>query len=311
MLMLWYTGRRILQMIPVFFGATFLIYFMVFSLPGDPIAALYGDRPPAPEVIEQIRAQYNLDQPFIVQYLLYIGGLFQGDFGTTYSGRPVADVMAQAFPITLRLAMLALFFEAVAGITIGLIAGLRKGKIFDASALVVSLLLISVPTFVVGFVLQYVFGVQLGWARTTVSGDAPFNELILPAIVLASVSFAYIVRLTRASVADNLNADFVRTATAKGLSRNRVVRVHVLRNSLVPVVTFLGVDLGALMVGAIVTEGIFNINGVGGTVYRAVQLGESPTVVSFVAMMVIIFVVANLLVDLLYALLDPRIRYAK
>lgn len=309
--MLWYTGRRILQMIPVFFGATFLIYFMVFSLPGDPIAALYGDRPPAPEVIEQIRAQYNLDQPFIVQYLLYIGGLFQGDFGTTYSGRPVSEVMAQAFPITLRLAMLALFFEAVAGITIGLIAGLRKGKIFDASALVVSLLLISVPTFVVGFVLQYVFGVQLGWARTTVSGDAPFNELVLPAIVLASVSFAYIVRLTRASVADNLNADFVRTATAKGLSRNRVVRVHVLRNSLVPVVTFLGVDLGALMVGAIVTEGIFNINGVGGTVYRAVQLGESPTVVSFVAMMVIIFVVANLLVDLLYALLDPRIRYAK
>ncbi|MET0716728.1 MAG: ABC transporter permease [Microterricola sp.] len=309
--MLWYTGRRILQMIPVFFGATFLIYFMVFSLPGDPIAALYGDRPPAPEVIEQIRAQYNLDKPFIVQYLLYIGGLFQGDFGTTYSGRPVSEVMAEAFPITLRLAMLALFFEAVAGITIGLIAGLRKGKIFDASALVVSLLLISVPTFVVGFVLQYVFGVQLGWARTTVSGDAPFNELVLPAIVLASVSFAYIVRLTRASVADNLNADFVRTATAKGLSRNRVVRVHVLRNSLVPVVTFLGVDLGALMVGAIVTEGIFNINGVGGTVYRAVQLGEGPTVVSFVAMMVIIFVVANLLVDLLYALLDPRIRYAK
>lgn len=309
--MLWYTGRRILQMIPVFFGATFLIYFMVFSLPGDPIAALYGDRPPAPEVIEQIRAQYNLDKPFIVQYLLYIGGLFQGDFGTTYSGRPVSEVMADAFPITLRLAMLALFFEAVAGITVGLIAGLRKGKFFDASALVVSLLLISVPTFVVGFILQYVFGVQLGWARTTVSGDAPFNELVLPAIVLASVSFAYIVRLTRASVADNLNADFVRTATAKGLSRNRVVRVHVLRNSLVPVVTFLGVDLGALMVGAIVTEGIFNINGVGGTVYRAIQLGESPTVVSFVAVMVIIFVVANLLVDLLYALLDPRIRYAK
>lgn len=309
--MLWYTGRRILQMIPVFFGATFLIYFMVFSLPGDPIAALYGDRPPSPAVIEQIRAQYNLDQPFIVQYLLYIGGLFQGDFGTTYSGRPVADVMAQAFPITLRLAMLALFFEAVAGITIGLVAGLRKGKIFDASALVVSLLLISVPTFVVGFVLQFIFGVQLGWARTTVSGDAPLSELVLPAIVLASVSFAYIVRLTRASVADNLNADFVRTATAKGLGRRRVVTVHVLRNSLVPVVTFLGVDLGSLMVGAIVTEGIFNINGVGGTVYRAVQLGEGPTVVSFVAMMVIIFVVANLLVDLLYALLDPRIRYAK
>ncbi|GGE85045.1 ABC transporter permease [Mycetocola zhadangensis] len=309
--MLWYAGKRILQMIPVFFGATFLIYFMVFSLPGDPIAALFGDRPPAPGVIAQIRAEYNLDKPFIVQYFLYIGGLFQGDLGTTYSGRPVSDVMASAFPITARLALLALVFEAFAGILVGLIAGLRKGKWFDASALVVSLLLISVPTFVIGFVLQYVFGIQLGWFRPTVSGDAPWSELVLPAIVLASVSFAYIVRLTRASVADNLNADFVRTATAKGLSRRRVVTVHVLRNSLVPVVTYLGVDLGSLMVGAIVTEGIFNINGVGGTVYRAVTLGEGPTVVSFIAVMVIVFVVANLLVDLLYAALDPRIRYAK
>lgn len=309
--MLWYTGKRLLQMIPVFFGATFLIYFMVFSLPGDPIAALYGDRPPAPAVIEAIRVQYNLDKPLIVQYMLYIGGFFQGDLGTTYSGRPVSDVMASAFPVTARLAMLALVFEAFAGVLVGLIAGLRKGKFFDASALVVSLLLISVPTFVIGFVLQYVFGVQLGWARTTVSGEAPLNELILPAIVLASVSFAYIVRLTRASVSDNLNADFVRTATAKGLSRPRVVTVHVLRNSLVPVVTFLGVDLGSLMVGAIVTEGIFNINGVGGTVFKAIKLGEGPTVVSFIAVMVVIFVLANLLVDLLYAALDPRIRYAK
>ncbi|MGV8913179.1 MAG: ABC transporter permease [Rhodoglobus sp.] len=309
--MLWYAGKRFLQMIPVFFGATFLIYFMVFAVPGDPIAALYGDHPPAPGVIEAIRAEYNLDKPFIVQYLLYIGGLFQGDLGTTFSGRPVVDVMAQAFPITARLALLALAIEAFFGIIVGLVAGLRKGKLFDTSALVISLLLISVPTFVVGFVLQFVFGIQLGWARTTVSGSAPWGELILPAIVLASVSFAYIVRLTRASVADNLGADFVRTATAKGLSRRRVVSVHVLRNSLVPVVTYLGVDIGSLMVGAIVTEGIFNINGVGGTVYRAIRLGEGPTVVSFVAVMVIIFVLANLLVDLLYAALDPRIRYAK
>lgn len=309
--MLWYTGKRVLQMIPVFFGATLLIFYMVFALPGDPIAALYGDRQPSPGVIEQLRAQYNLDKPFFVQYFLYIGGLFQGDFGTTFSGRPVADVIAQAFPITARLAALALIFEAAAGILIGFIAGLRKGKLFDASALVVSLLLISVPTFVIGFVLQLVIGVQLGWARPTVSAAAPWNELVLPAIVLASVSFAYIVRLTRASVADNLSADFVRTATAKGLTRPRVVTVHVLRNSLIPVVTFLGVDIGSLMVGAIVTEGIFNINGVGGTVYRAITLGEGPTVVSFVALMVIIFVLANLLVDLLYAALDPRIRYAK
>ncbi|NRD27135.1 ABC transporter permease [Frigoribacterium sp. VKM Ac-2836] len=309
--MLWYTGRRLLQLIPVFFGATFLIYFMVFALPGDPVAALFGDKTPSPAVIEAIRAEYNLDQPFIVQYLLYIGGLFTGDLGTTFSGRPVVDELIRAFPITFRLAMLALLFEAVAGIVVGLIAGLRKGKLFDTSALVVSLLLISVPTFVIGFLLQYVFGIQLGLFRTTVSSQAPWDELVLPAIVLASVSFAYIVRLTRASVSENSSADFVRTASAKGLTRNRVVTVHILRNSLVPVVTYLGVDIGSLMVGAIVTEGIFNIQGVGGTVYRAITLGEGPTVVSFVAVMVIIFMIANLLVDLLYALLDPRIRYAK
>jgi oligopeptide transport system permease protein len=309
--MLWYTGRRLLQLIPVFFGATFLIYFMVFALPGDPVAALFGDKQPSPAVIEQIRAAYNLDKPFIVQYLLYIGGLFTGDLGTTFSGRPVIDELVRAFPITFRLAMLALLFESVAGILVGLVAGLRKGKVFDTSALVVSLLLISVPTFVIGFVLQYVFGIQLGIFRTTVSSQAPWSELVLPAIVLASVSFAYIVRLTRASVSENMSADFVRTATAKGLTRRRVVGVHILRNSLVPVVTYLGVDIGSLMVGAIVTEGIFNIQGVGGTVYRAIQLGEGPTVVSFVAVMVIIFMLANLLVDLLYAVLDPRIRYAK
>ena len=309
--MLWYTGRRLLQLIPVFFGATFLIYFMVFALPGDPVAALFGDKTPSPAVIEAIRAEYNLDQPFIVQYLLYIGGLFTGDLGTTFSGRPVVDELVRAFPITFRLAMLALLFEAVAGIVVGLIAGLRMGKLFDTSALVVSLLLISVPTFVIGFLLQYVFGIQLGLFRTTVSSQAPWDELVLPAIVLASVSFAYIVRLTRASVSENSSADFVRTASAKGLTRGRVVTVHILRNSLVPVVTYLGVDIGSLMVGAIVTEGIFNIQGVGGTVYRAITLGEGPTVVSFVAVMVIIFMIANLLVDLLYALLDPRIRYAK
>ncbi|WP_166874277.1 MULTISPECIES: ABC transporter permease [unclassified Salinibacterium] len=309
--MLWYTGRRILQMIPVFFGATFLIYAMVFALPGDPIAALFGDRPPAPGVIEQIRAEYNLDEPFLVQYFLWVGGLLTGDFGTTFSGQPVADELARAFPITFRLAMLALLFEAVIGVTVGLISGLRKGKLFDTSALVLSLLLISVPTFVMGFLLQFIFGVELGWFSPTVGPGAPLEDLILPAIVLASVSFAYIVRLTRSSVSENKGADFVRTATAKGLSRQRVIGVHVLRNSLVPVVTYLGVDVGALLVGAIVTEGIFNIPGVGGTIYNAITLGEGPTVVSFVAVMVIIIMLANLLVDLLYAVLDPRIRYAK
>lgn len=309
--MLWYIGRRLLQLIPVFFGATFLIYLMVFALPGDPISALFGGKTPPPAVIEALRAQYNLDKPFIVQYLIWVGGVFTGDFGIAYNGQAVSDIMARAFPLTAKLAVLALIFEAIIGISIGLVAGLRKGGVFDTVSLVVSLLLISVPTFVVGFLIQYIFGVELRIIPTSVSANAGIGAYIAPALVLASVSIANILRLTRASVAENMGADFVRTASAKGLSRGRVIRVHILRNSLIPVVTYLGIDLGALMVGAIVTEGIFNIPGVGGTVYQAVIRGEGPTVVSFVAVMVIIFMLANLLVDILYAVLDPRIRYGK
>ena len=306
-----YILRRLLQAIPVFLGATFLIFSMVFLLPGDPILALFGDKTPPPQVIERLRAEYNLDKPFIVQYLIFLGNIFQGNLGTSFSGQPVSDILAQTFPVTLRLALLAVLFEMVAGIAIGLVSGLRKGGIFDASALVVSLILISLPIFVVAFVAQYVFGIQLGWFRTTVSAGAPIQDLILPAIVLATVSFAQIVRLTRASVIDTDGQDFVRTAASKGLSRSRIVPVHILRNSLIPVVTYLAVDFGVLMVGATVTEGIFNVPGVGRTLYQAIIRGEGPTVVSFVTVMVLIYLVVNLLVDLLYAVLDPRIRYAK
>ena len=309
--MVWYILRRLLQVIPVFFGATLLIYFMVFALPGDPIIALGGDRGLNPAVAAALRAEYNLDQPFIVQYLIFVGGIFVGDFGTSFSGQPVSEILAATFPVTLRLALLAVTIESVAGILIGLVSGLRKGKLFDSSALVVSLIFISVPIFVTAFVAQYVFGIQLGWARTTVGTDAPWADLILPAFVLASVSFAYIVRLTRTSVIENLNEDFVRTATAKGLSRRRVIRVHILRNSMIPVVTYNGTDFGLLMVGATVTEGIFNVPGVGRTLYQAIIRSEAPTVVSFVTVMVIIYLVANLLVDILYGFLDPRIRYVK
>lgn len=308
--MLWYVGRRLLQLIPVFLGATLLIYLMVFALPGDPVAALGGERGLAPAVQEQIRAQYNLDQPLLVQYLLYLKGILTLDFGTTFAGRDVGDVIAGALPVTFKLAVMALVFEAVLGIAVGLIAGLRRGGIFDATALVTSLFVIAVPTFVIGFVLQYVVGVELRWLPATAGSNPDFRSLLMPALVLGAVSFAYVLRMTRTSVAENLSADYVRTARAKGLSRPRVVTVHVLRNSLIPVVTFLGADLGALMGGAIVTEGIFNINGVGGTLYRAILQGESTTVVSLTTVLVIIYIFANLVVDLLYALLDPRIRYA-
>jgi len=306
-----YIVRRVLQAIPVLLGTTFLIYFMVFAMPGDPIVALFGDKTPPPQVLEQLRERYHLDQPFIVQYFIFLGNIFRGDLGVSFSGQPVAEVLAQTFPVTLRLAALSVFFLMIAGISVGLISGLRKGGIFDASSLVVSLILISVPIFVVGFVAQFIFGIQLGWFRTTVGPGAPTQDLILPALVLATGSFAQIVRLTRASVIETDGQDFVRTAASKGLSRNRIVPVHILRNSLIPVVTYLAVDFGTLMVGAVVTEGIFNVPGVGRTVYQAIIRGENPTVVAFVTVMVLIYLVVNLLIDLLYAVLDPRIRYAK
>ena len=304
-----YILKRFLQLIPVFLGATLLVYFLVFSLPGDPIVALFGDKPVNVAVAAKLREQYHLDQPFWMQYLLYLKSIFTFDLGQDFSGRPIAAVLGEVFPVTARLAIMALIFEGFFGIVFGLIAGLRKGKLFDATVLIASLIVIAIPIFVLGFLLQFTIGVQLGWAKPTVSSAATIPDLILPAIVLGLGSFAYVLRLTRTSVIENMNADYVRTATAKGLSRFQVVRVHILRNSLIPVITFLGADLGALMGGAIVTEGIFNVPGVGNRLYRAVLSGEGPTVVSIVTVLVLIYCLSNLLVDLLYGWLDPRIRY--
>ncbi|WP_432491940.1 ABC transporter permease [Kineococcus auxinigenes] len=305
----WYIGRRLLQMVPVFFGATLLIYALVFLLPGDPILALFGERPASPTAIAALREQYNLDEPFIVQYLLFIKGIFTLDFGTSFSGRPVIEQLAEAFPVTIKLALIALAIEAVLGITFGFLAGLRRGGVFDSTVLFLSLVVIGIPVFVLGFTAQYLFGVKWGIVDPTVGGDPSFSELLLPGAVLGALSFAYVLRLTRNSVAEALSADHVRTATAKGLGRPRVVTVHVLRNSLIPVVTFLGADLGALMGGALVTEGIFNVPGVGRLLYQAVIRSEGPTVVSVVTVLVLVYLLANLVVDLLYAVLDPRIRY--
>jgi oligopeptide transport system permease protein len=305
-----YVLRRLLQMIPVFFGATLLIFLMVYALPGDPIESLFGERAADPAIVAQLRAEYNLDEPLWKQYLLYIQGVLTLDFGTTFSGQPVLDSLARAFPVTIKLALVAFVIQIFIGIPIGLVAGLRRGGFFDGTVLAATLVVISIPIFVIGFVLQFLIGVKLGWVSPTVSSEAPLRDLLLPGAVLGSLSVAYVLRLTRTSVAENMRADYVRTATSKGLPRKRVVTVHLLRNSLIPVVTFLGYDLGALMGGAIVTESIFNVPGVGFTIFRAIKLGEATTVVSFVTVLVMVYLIANLIVDLLYAVLDPRIRYA-
>ncbi|MEW1610644.1 MULTISPECIES: ABC transporter permease [unclassified Streptomyces] len=306
-----YVARRLLQMIPVFIGSTLLVFLMMYALPGDPVRALAGEQHVDASQIAALKAAYGLDQPIWQQYLNYLGNLFQGDFGTQIgTQRPVADVIADAYPITVRLAIFAFVFTVVAGISLGIIAGLKAESFRDRGLLGLTLVLISMPSFVLGFLVQHFFAFQLGIAKPNVSIEPTNGELIMPAVVLASLSLAYVARLTRTSVAENMRADYMRTAVAKGLPRRRVIGVHLMRNSLIPVVTFLGTDIGALMGGAIVTEGIFNIKGVGQLVFEALGKREGATVVGIVTLLVIVYLVCSLLVDLLYAVLDPRIRYA-
>ncbi|MFD7429864.1 ABC transporter permease [Streptomyces sp. NPDC059818] len=304
-----YVIRRLLQMIPVFIGATLLLFLMV-NVMGDPIAGLCGDRQCDPTTAAQLKKEFGLDKPVWQQYLTYMGNVFTGDFGTAFNGQKVTELMATAYPVTLRLTVVAILFEIIVGVTLGVISGLRRGRVVDNSVLVATLVVIAIPTFVTGYVLQYLLGVNWSVISPTVSSDAPFDELILPGLVLASVSLAYVTRLTRTSIAENSRADYVRTAVAKGLPRRRVIVRHLLRNSLIPVVTFIGTDIGALMGGAIVTERIFNIHGVGYQIYQGILRQNTQTVVGFATILVLVFLIANLVVDLLYSVLDPRIRYA-
>ncbi|MBX6748260.1 MAG: ABC transporter permease [Micromonosporaceae bacterium] len=304
-----YVLRRLLQAIPVFIGTTFLIYLMVWGLPGNPFAGRCGQRPCPDAYIQRMTEKYHLNENIISQYFWYMSHLVRGDFGETFTGVSVNSLLAQAFPVTLRLAIVAIAFEALIGIVAGVVTGLRKGRFIDNLVLVSTLFLIAIPTFVTGALLQWVLGVEWGIIKPTVSSEARWSELIVPGFVLASVTMAFVTRLTRVSVVENRRADYVRTAVAKGLTESRVTGVHLLRNSLIPAVTQLGLDLGGLMAGAIVTEGIFNIRGIGGMLFMAINRQDSALVVSIVALLVLVYLVVNLIVDVLYAVLDPRIRY--
>jgi oligopeptide transport system permease protein len=301
-----YIVRRLLQMIPVILGTTFLIYTMVFAIPGNPVEGRCGERPCPPNYVAAFNAEYNLDKPLLVQYALYLGKLLQGDLGMNFYGNSVAHELAIRWPTTIKLAVMAIIIEIVIGISAGVLAGIRRGKFSDTLVTVSTLVLISIPVFVIGSLAQLIFGVRLGWFPVTAT-HGTFYELILPAFVLASLSVAYVARLMRANLVENLRADYVRTARAKGLSNARTVGVHTLRNSLIPVITYIGIDLGALMGGAIVTERIFNINGVGNFLYRSINQKDGVAVVGTITMLVLVFLFANLIVDILYGVLDPRI----
>jgi oligopeptide transport system permease protein len=303
-----YVARRLLLTIPVLVGASLLIFAMVFALPGDPIRALAGDRPVSPAVLAVLTERFNLDQPLHIQYWEYVKGLVQGDLGTDFRGRPVLDTIERTLPVTVRLAIVAVVFEVVIGLVAGVLAGIRRNGFLDNLVLVSTTLIVSVPILVLAFVAQLLFGLELGWFPIAGTRDGWYSY-VLPGLVLASGSVAYVARLTRTSVAENLRADYVRTARAKGLPNRTVIVRHTLRNSLIPVVTFIGADIGTLLGGAIVTETVFNLPGIGREVFDSIRAQEGAVVVGIVTLMVFFFIFFNLVVDVLYAVLDPRIRY--
>ena len=331
-----YVARRLLQFIPVVIGTMFLLHYITtlgIQFNGDPIRALFGDQRPPESVLNAMRERYGLDDPCYQQkgnpclgiFVDRIGQYLQGDFGQSIKlgNRPVTDLVAERAPVTLRLTAIAILFETVIGITIGVLAALRKDKFVDNGVRIVTKLLISTPIFVFGVLVQVFVALKLGdWlekvgAPAWLSGmfspvydpGLPWLSLIVPGIVLAAISLASIARLTRTSLVENLRADYVRTARAKGMAPRRTVGIHALRNSLIPVVTYIGIDIGTLMGGALITETIFNIPGVGQLVYLAVLAQDAVVVIGVTTLLVLVFLVANLIVDVLYAVLDPRIRY--
>ena len=304
-----YIIRRLLQFIPVVFISTLIVYALVFAIPGDPIRALAGDRAMSEAVQESLREQYNLNDPFIVQYAKYLWGVFTAlDFGTTFQGRPVLDIITQRLPVTLQLAGVTFVVQAIIGVIAGALAAINRDRFLDRLVQVSTVVVVAMPVLVIAFLLQLTFGLNLGWFPISGTGQG-LRSFILPAIALGAVSMAMIARLLRSELLDALQSDYVRTATAKGLTRSRVIGRHGMRNSMIPVVTFMGADLATMMSGTILVETIFNLPGLGEQVFSSIQAQEGTVVVGIVTLFVLFFVVINLIVDIIYGLLDPRIRY--
>jgi peptide/nickel transport system permease protein/oligopeptide transport system permease protein len=316
----------------------FLLHYLTvlaIQFTGDPVRAMFGDRTPSASQLEAMRAALGLDDPCLRQEGNPCFGLFSQrmeniflhfDFGVNQRRVDVTDLIARALPHTIKLALLAFVIDIVIGLLAGILAGLRNGSFWDYLVKLSTVLLISVPIFVVGVFVRDLIAVPLSRSTRGVSwippwfsegmmspvykaNDYPWVSLFFPSLVLASLLLATTARLTRTSLMENMRADFVRTARAKGLTTRRVVGVHTLRNSLIPVVTSLGTDLAGLLTGAVITETIFSVPGVGRLVTISARSGESYVVVGVVTILVLVVMVANLLVDLLYAVLDPRIRY--
>lgn len=333
--MIKYVTRRLLGAIPVLFGLSMVVFAFVHLLPGDPVAALLGQHA-TPELTAQIRQQMGLDKPLYEQYAIYLGQLASGDLGkSVINNRPIIEELGRRFPATVELTAAALLFAIGLGIPLGRLAARYAQRWPDALVTIVSLLGISIPIFVLGYTLQFFFGAQLQWLPasgrinprldvdpvtnfmlidTLLSGrlntfvDALLH-LILPAVALGSIPLAIITRITRAAVLDVSNEDYVRTARAKGLTERRVDSRHVMRNAWLPVATVIGLQVGGLLAGAVITETVFSWNGVGSYIVNAIQDHDYLVVQSTILVFALIFLIVNLTVDVGYAFLNPRIRY--
>lgn len=302
--------QRVAGFALVFIGVTFIIYLAVFSLPGDAIRALAGDRQLPQSVIDAINAKYLLDQPLWVQYTNYLANLLTGDLGLDLTGRPVADKLADRWPVTITLALTAWTIQVVLGLAVGIVSALKKGSVIDKGLLVITIGLSCIPVFVLGITAQILFGVRLDWLPVAGIREGWPLSYLLPSLVIAAIGLASVSRLVRGSMIENLEADYVRTARAKGIGEGRVVGLHVMRNSLIPTATFLATDLGFLLGGTVVIEGIFNLPGVGNLLFTAIRDHEAAMVVGISTALIVIFLITSLLVDAIHALLDPRIRRA-
>ena len=305
-----YVVRRLLQMVLVLFGASIILFVSLFVLPGDPIGTAAGERSRDPAVRAVLEQRYGLDKPLPVQYLHYVGRVVRGDFGESYRLRkPVSSYLRSRFWATGRLALGAIVLEILIGMTAGVIAAVFRYSFWDVLVTLTTTLAIGVPTYVGGSILQGIFATKFHiFPRQGGAGSWNLRYLFLPALTLASVDAALVARLMRGTMLESLRADYVRTAVAKGLSQRVVILKHVMRNSVIPVITYVGIAFGGLLGEALITETIFNWPGIGLALYTAISAQDNPIIIAVVTYGVGAFVIVNLLVDLTYAYLDPRIR---
>ena len=306
--MLYYIAKRILQIIPVVIGITILLFVLLYVIPEDP-AQLMLEKGATPQALQNLREKMGTDKPVYVQYWRYVKQLSKGDLGTSYRyRRPVNKILAEHYPNSIKLAVAAIIIETIIGLIAGIISAVRKYSFLDVLVTISTTILVCIPVYWLGMLLQIGLGLKLGWLPMSGMGDGSLKYYILPAITLAAVSTAFVARITRSTMLDVMSNDYIRTAYAKGLSNNSVIYKHALKNALIPIITYIGIDLGSLMGGAILTETIFAWPGVGRTIYLAILQRDAPVVIGGTIILVLIFVFINLIVDIIYAFLDPRIR---